>query len=292
MFAMPTFKARLSGRKLLIAAGMLFGGLSVAACSSDDAGDEQKLAVVRNMISSWNEMDWERTYNLFTIDARLHSMMSEPLVGRDAIRARLSQLTGGLESIELQIINIGVVGDDVVIERVDDFTYKGKRSRIPVVGVLQVEGDQVSEWREYYDKASLVAALTPDSGIDESKLLQALVDKLQTDWNSGDMQAYLDAYADSEDLDLIFGNRIVHGKAAMAALFTGTWTDEEKMGDFRASDVSVKLLAPGTAVVNGQFAHQFPDELVSGAFSHILQKDSHGEWRIVHEHTSRKQGID
>ena len=52
----------------------------------------------------------------------------------------------------------------VFIERVDDFVYKGKHSRVPVVGVLEIENGEVTAWREYYDRAQLMEALAVDEG--------------------------------------------------------------------------------------------------------------------------------
>ena len=46
-----------------------------------------------------------------------------------------------------------------MIERTDEFTYKGHKGKVPVVGVLEVEGDKVSVWREYYDRAELIEAM-------------------------------------------------------------------------------------------------------------------------------------
>ncbi|MGD8580894.1 MAG: nuclear transport factor 2 family protein, partial [Lysobacterales bacterium] len=130
--------------------------ISLAACSHPAPNDQDKLAVADAMVQAWDAQDWERVYSLFSENAVLHSMMLEPVVGREAIRERLSQLAPGLERIELQIRNRGVIGNTVVLERTDDFTYKGKHSRVPVVGMLEIENGRVTEWREYYDHASLV----------------------------------------------------------------------------------------------------------------------------------------
>ena len=83
----------------------------------------------------------------------------EPVNGRAAIAERINALGAGIESITLHIRNIGVIGEVVVIERVDEFVYNGHHGKVPVVGVLQVEGDKVKEWREYYDRAELLAEM-------------------------------------------------------------------------------------------------------------------------------------
>ncbi len=162
-----------------IAAGTVLAGGAIAfqaiAAPAPDSSSHQtqerlmtadpKIVVVQNMIDAWNTRDWQRVGDLFTEDGILHSMMIEPVVGRKTISARISAMGAGISSITLHIRNIGRVGDVVIIERVDEFVYNGHAGKVPVVGVLVVEGDKIKEWREYYDRAELIAAmgLPPES---------------------------------------------------------------------------------------------------------------------------------
>ena len=54
---------------------------------------------------------------------------------------------------------MAVTGNTVFIERTDEFVFNGHAGKVPVVGVLEVEGDKIKSWREYYDRAELVAAM-------------------------------------------------------------------------------------------------------------------------------------
>lgn len=126
---------------------------------SPDVNADAKIAVVERMIEAWNTRDWQLVGDLFAEDGELHSMMLDPVVGRAAIAARINALGAGISAITLDIQRIGRVGDAVVIERVDRFTYNGHYGEVPVVGVLTVEGEHIKVWREYYDRAQLVAAL-------------------------------------------------------------------------------------------------------------------------------------
>lgn len=125
-----------------------------------DAAETESLRVTMEMVDAWNRMDWDRVVDLFSEDAVFQSMMMEPIIGRQTIGPHFRALVDGLERIELQLRNTAVVGDTVFIERVDDFVYKGKHSRVPVVGVLEIADGHVKAWREYYDRAQLVEALT------------------------------------------------------------------------------------------------------------------------------------
>ena len=121
--------------------------------------DNERLAVARDMIAAWNAMDWGRVVDLFAEDGVLHSVMQEPLVGRGAIEARIRPLTAGLERIELRIRALGVIDHRVFMERVDDFDIPGHHVELPVVGILRIEDGLVTEWLEYYDRASMMRGM-------------------------------------------------------------------------------------------------------------------------------------
>lgn len=268
---------------------LLCSGL--VSCSNEVApADAERLAVADEMIDAWNTQEWDRAFDLFADDGVLHSVMIEPIIGKEAIRKRLLPLVQNLDRIELQIRNKGVVNDVVMFERIDDFVYKGTHSRIPVVGVMEISNGKIDEWREYYDKASLLTALSPPTATAssiESEIL-ALTHQLSTDWNAGDMAAYLDAYSEDAEVSLLFRNRVVASKQELTDMFTSTWTTEEAMGDFETDQVGVRQIAPGTAIARGLFEHRFPNETVRGAFTHVWQKTNAGSWKIIHDHTSRE----
>ncbi|MAK64751.1 MAG: limonene-1,2-epoxide hydrolase [Maricaulis sp.] len=122
--------------------------------------EDDKIAVVMDMVDAWNTHDWDRVANLFAEDGVLHSMMVDPVVGRDTIGARISHLGEGIEEITLRVRHVGVIDGVVFIERVDDFTYHGHSGAVPVVGVIEIgEDGLITEWREYYDRAQLLGAM-------------------------------------------------------------------------------------------------------------------------------------
>jgi limonene-1,2-epoxide hydrolase len=148
---------------VLLTAGFLAMAAGAPARADTNA---QKVATVREMLRAWHELNWDRVYALFSEDGVLHSMMSEPIVGREAIRQHLGPMAGGISSIDLKVAHIGVVGGLVIVERVDDFVFKGHHGAVPVVGVLDVQNGHVREWREYYDRNALMLAMgvAPASG--------------------------------------------------------------------------------------------------------------------------------
>ncbi|GGE41641.1 hypothetical protein GCM10011367_15370 [Marinicauda pacifica] len=160
--------------RILIAATALAVCLPAAHASALQSGDaaapetqDPRTAVVLDMVDAWNTRDWERVVNLFAEDGSLHSMMVDPIVGREAIGARIGHMADGIEEITLNVRHIGVIDDVVFIERVDEFVYHGHPGSVPVVGVIEVnEEGLIDEWREYYDRAELLEAMGVETDFD------------------------------------------------------------------------------------------------------------------------------
>jgi limonene-1,2-epoxide hydrolase len=130
----------------------------LAVCARADTADEQ-LATVERMIQAWNAQEWERVYESFAQDGVLHSMMTEPVVGREAIKQRLAALVASVPRIELRVVRMGIADGVVFMERVDEYVRGEERAAVPVVGVIEVENGRVKAWREYYDRAQLLQAM-------------------------------------------------------------------------------------------------------------------------------------
>lgn len=131
--------------------------------------DAQKLETVKQMVEAWNTRNWERVYDLFAPDGVLQSMMlSQPTVGREAIRKRIGALATDISRIELKIRHMGVADGVVFIERVDDFVYRGNHGAVPVVGVVEVANGKVKVWREYYDRAQMIEAMGLKEDFDDA----------------------------------------------------------------------------------------------------------------------------
>lgn len=144
------------------------GDANAGAATAEFApnGDREKVAVVMEMVDAWNRQDWERVVNLFAEDGVLHSMMVDPIVGRESIGARIYHIAEGIEEITLNVKHVGVVDDVVFVERVDEFTYYGHAGSVPVVGVIEIENGLIKEWREYYDRRELLEAMGLETDFD------------------------------------------------------------------------------------------------------------------------------
>ncbi|EFQ84822.1 hypothetical protein HMPREF0063_10163 [Aeromicrobium marinum DSM 15272] len=121
--------------------------------------DDQKIDLAHRMFAKWDTLDWDGVVDLFADDGVLHSVMGEPVVGRAAIAERMGILGAKAERLKLHIKTIGVIDGRVFVERVDDFDYDGHHAEVPVVGIMRMADDKVTEWLEYYDRPTLLAGM-------------------------------------------------------------------------------------------------------------------------------------
>jgi limonene-1,2-epoxide hydrolase len=121
---------------------------------------EDPKVVVEAMADAWKRLDLDAVIDLFAPDGVFHSVMLEPIAGRDDLRAHFAPVFAELQRVELRTVNMAIDGNVVFFERVDDFVYRGKHSEVPVVGVIEVRNGRIQEWRDYYDRTTMIAAMT------------------------------------------------------------------------------------------------------------------------------------
>jgi limonene-1,2-epoxide hydrolase len=51
----------------------------------------------------------------------------------------------------MEVLNLAAAGNLVMTERVDYFSYDGRKVDARVMGAFQVVGDNIAAWRDYYD---------------------------------------------------------------------------------------------------------------------------------------------
>lgn len=120
--------------------------------------DTTKAEIFRTMARAWQAQDWRTCADLFAPQGVLHSVMLEPVVGREAIYDRICKLGGAHKTVTLHIHRIGMVDGALMVERTDEIVVDGRRGTCPAVGVLEFEGGKIVRWRDYYDRAQLARA--------------------------------------------------------------------------------------------------------------------------------------
>ncbi len=123
--------------------------------------DETSLVVAKRMIKAWETLDWDQVVDTFAEQGILQMVPAPPLVGRAAIRSHLDEVASGIERLSFRVKHLFAKDDIVVFERHDEFVYKGKESSVPVLGIMEISGRNVVEWREYFDMSTMLRAMKP-----------------------------------------------------------------------------------------------------------------------------------
>jgi|SRR3954447_4802013 limonene-1,2-epoxide hydrolase len=114
-------------------------------------GETEPTGIVKELFDGWRAKDPDRIAALFTEDAVYHNIPMSVIKGREEIRAAIAgwlQAMGGMEFRFNHILS----GDGIVMmERVDVIPRGDGTHELPVMGVLEFEGDKISAWREYFD---------------------------------------------------------------------------------------------------------------------------------------------
>jgi limonene-1,2-epoxide hydrolase len=136
----------------------------MATMNAPEIDDERKIQTFRTLAQAWHDQDWRTIADLFAPDGVLHSVMLEPIVGREAIHQRICRLSAPNKRVTLKIHRIGVIDGALFVERSDEVEIDGRVGVSPVVGVVTFAGDRIALWREYYDRAQLAraAGYTPE----------------------------------------------------------------------------------------------------------------------------------
>jgi limonene-1,2-epoxide hydrolase len=131
---------------------------------SDQISDAQKIAIFRRMAQAWHEQDWATCADLFATDGVLHSVMLQPVAGRQTILERISKLGAANKTVTLNIERIGVVDGVLFVQRVDEIVIDGRRGTCPAMAVIEFDGDRIARWSDYYDRNQLAraAGYTPE----------------------------------------------------------------------------------------------------------------------------------
>jgi limonene-1,2-epoxide hydrolase len=108
--------------------------------------------LTRRFMKTWELGDTAAVVAWFTDDGIYHNIPVEPLVGHEAIAGMVDMFTTGLTVVEFKILEMLSRGSTVVTERVDVFRKPdGGLVELPVLGILEWEGDKLARWREYFD---------------------------------------------------------------------------------------------------------------------------------------------
>jgi uncharacterized protein (TIGR02246 family) len=118
--------------------------------------------------------------------------------------------------------------------------------------------------------------------------IQHLLDQQTTDWNRGDVDAFMTGYEDSPDTTFV-GQTVQYGYATIRDRYQKLYTTTAAMGKLNFSHLAIRVLDSGYAIATGNFHLERTPAgggNADGIFSLLLKKESQG-WKIILDHSNR-----
>jgi len=128
----------------------------------------------------------------------------------------------------------------------------------------------------------LIFAASPDHEI------RAVLDRQVADWNRGDIPAFMQGYANSDET-IFIGKSITKGWRQVLQRYQSSYPTPDRMGRLEFSDLEVHPLGADYALVIGHF-HLSRDAAAGGdaggVFSLTFHRSASAGWKIIADHTS------
>jgi limonene-1,2-epoxide hydrolase len=121
--------------------------------------------VVRSFISLLVARDIETAATMVSTDFEYDNVPMGKAFGPQGLRDTLTGFFGMCTGIDWEIIRQTSTGSaqhgTVLNEREDRFEIHGRWATLPVAGIFEIRDGLITLWRDYFDKATLLDAMTP-----------------------------------------------------------------------------------------------------------------------------------
>jgi uncharacterized protein (TIGR02246 family) len=107
-------------------------------------------------------------------------------------------------------------------------------------------------------------------------------------WNRGDLPAFASYYEDSPQTTFM-GRDVIHGgKQAILDRYRKAYPTRDAMGTLTFSEIEVRPLATGLALVTGKFELKRTAAGGGPAWGRytLIVRQAGGSWKIIHDHSS------
>ena len=116
--------------------------------------------IIRDFIDAWSRLSVKELVAYFSEDGIYHNMPAGPVAGHEALRTFIGAFVANWENTDWEIINLLAHGDIVVVERMDRTVAAGKPVDLPCCGVFEMKNGKIAVWRDYFDMATYIKALS------------------------------------------------------------------------------------------------------------------------------------
>src|ERR1044071_4249106 len=118
---------------------------------------------------------------------------------------------------------------------------------------------------------------------DEKAILEVMREEERA-WNAGNIEAYVNLYADSDSTRMIYSTGAVYGKDSILAFYKKYWP-KERMGQLTLDGERLERLSDEYYYTSGFFHVRYTDgKSVNGRFSGLMKKIK-GRWYLYTDHS-------
>lgn len=122
----------------------------------------------------------------------------------------------------------------------------------------------------------------------ETEAISSLLNKQVSDWNRGDVPAFMEGYWHSKYTEFVGSSGILQGWDEVLQRYLHSYPNRAAMGHLTFSGLEIHLLCPDSAYVVGEYRLDRQQDTLRGVFTLTFKKFPEG-WRIVNDHTTAFQ---
>ncbi len=127
-------------------------------------------------------------------------------------------------------------------------------------------------------------AAAPPSRDSVHAAFTALLARGAAAWNRGDLDAFMDDYAD--DATFIASRGVVRGRAAIRALYAPRFAPGARRDSLRFEHSELHVLGPDAAEGIAWYVLMRGDSVAARGPTSLVLRRQRGRWRIAHDHSS------
>jgi limonene-1,2-epoxide hydrolase len=121
--------------------------------------------VVTHFIKAVERKDLDHALSHLTDDCEYDNVPLRKVVGREAVREILGPFLAAYDQVEWRVLHqveSGNLDQGVVMnERLDRFHAGDRWLELPVAGLFVIRHGQISLWRDYFDRDTLMRMMAP-----------------------------------------------------------------------------------------------------------------------------------
>lgn len=121
--------------------------------------------------------------------------------------------------------------------------------------------------------------------------ISEILERQVSQWNLGDIPAFMETYVKSDALRFSSGNTVQRGWEATLQRYLTRYPDSAAMGRLAFEDLEINVLSDTWAEVHGRYRLYRDGDYsnATGLFTLLMERTDDG-WKILHDHTSSDAG--